>query len=98
MADIIVKNAHVLTMDPERGDLKNGTVVIEDGKITEIAKETREKAETVIDAKNSPPQGGGEPAIICMGGVIANALFDASGARLFQLPMTPERVLAALNK
>lgn len=52
----------------------------------------------LIDAKNSPPQGGGEPPIICMGGVIANAIFDATGARLFQLPMTPERVLAALNK
>jgi 5-methylthioadenosine/S-adenosylhomocysteine deaminase len=53
MADIIIKNAYVLTMDPERGDLKNGTVVIEDGKITEIAKESSEKAEIVIDAKNS---------------------------------------------
>ena len=53
MADIIIKNAYVLTMDPEKGDLKNGTVVIEDGKITEIAEETKESAETVIDAKNS---------------------------------------------
>jgi 5-methylthioadenosine/S-adenosylhomocysteine deaminase len=53
MADIIIKNAYVLTMDPERGDLKNGTVVIEDGKITEIGKKTDESAETVIDAKNS---------------------------------------------
>jgi isoquinoline 1-oxidoreductase len=56
------------------------------------------KIETVlIDAKDSPPQGGGEPAIICMGGVIANAIFDACGARLFQLPMTPERVKEAMN-
>lgn len=53
MADIIIKNAYVLTMDPEMGDLKNGTVVIEDGKITEIAEKTKESAETVIDAKNS---------------------------------------------
>jgi isoquinoline 1-oxidoreductase len=44
------------------------------------------------------PQGGGEPAIICMGGVLANAIFDACGARLYQLPMTPERVLEALSK
>ena len=42
------------------------------------------------------PQGGGEPAIIAMGAAIANAIFDATGARLFQLPMTPERVLEAL--
>jgi isoquinoline 1-oxidoreductase len=55
--------------------------------------------ETVIlDAKDSPFQGGGEPPIICMGGVIANAVFDATGARLLQLPMTPERVREALFK
>ena len=57
------------------------------------------KIETVlIDAKDSPPQGGGEPAIIVMGAVIANAIYDRTGARLFQLPMTPERVLAAIQK
>ena len=43
MADIIIKNAYVLTMDPEVGDLKNGTVVIEDGKITEIGEKTERK-------------------------------------------------------
>jgi len=52
----------------------------------------------LINTKNFPPQGGGEPAIICVGGVIANAIFDATGARLFHLQMTPERVLAALKK
>ena len=57
------------------------------------------KIETVIlDRPDQPPQGGGEPAIICMGAVIANAIFDATGARLYQLPMTPERVLEALQK
>ena len=56
------------------------------------------KIETVlIDAKDSPPQGGGEPAIICMGSVVANAVFDATGARVFQLPMTPERIRKAMN-
>lgn len=44
------------------------------------------------------PQGGGEPAIVCMGGVIATAIHDATGAKLFQLPMTPARVKAALKK
>ena len=57
------------------------------------------KIDTVImDRKDQPPHGGGEPAIICMGGVIANAVFDATGARLYQLPMTPERILAAIKK
>jgi len=50
----------------------------------------------IIDAQHSPAQGGGEPSIICMGAVIANAIFDATGARLLQLPMTPERVKAAV--
>ena len=51
----------------------------------------------IIDARNDPAQGGGEPAIICMGGLIANAIYNATGARLFQLPMTPERVKAAIQ-
>jgi CO/xanthine dehydrogenase Mo-binding subunit len=44
-----------------------------------------------------PPKGGGEPAIINMGAVVANAFFDATGARVYRLPMTPERVLEALR-
>jgi len=55
------------------------------------------KIETVlIEASDSPARGGGEPAIICMGAVIANAIHDATGARLLQLPMTPERIKQAL--
>lgn len=55
------------------------------------------KIESVlIKADDISPQGGGEPAIICMGAVIANAIYDATGARLLQLPMTPERVKQAL--
>jgi isoquinoline 1-oxidoreductase len=57
------------------------------------------KIETVlIDAKDAPAQGGGEPAIICMGGVIANAIYDATGARLLQLPMTPDRIKEAMER
>jgi nicotinate dehydrogenase subunit B len=50
-----------------------------------------------IDDPEAAPQGGGEPAIICVGGAVANAIFDACGARVTQMPMTPERVLAAVN-
>jgi isoquinoline 1-oxidoreductase len=57
------------------------------------------KIETVIiDDKNSAPQGGGEPAIITTGAVLANALYDAIGARLFHLPMTPERIKEAVRR
>jgi nicotinate dehydrogenase subunit B len=56
------------------------------------------KIETVlVDSREEAPQGGGEPAVICMGAVIANAIYDAVGARLFQLPMTPERIKEALR-
>jgi nicotinate dehydrogenase subunit B len=54
--------------------------------------------ETVlVENPELPPKGGGEPAIICMGGVLATAVFDATGARLLQLPMTSDRVKAALK-
>ena len=57
------------------------------------------KIETVlVDSPEVPISGGGEPAITTVGAVVANAVFDACGARVCQLPMTPERVKAALNK
>jgi isoquinoline 1-oxidoreductase len=43
------------------------------------------------------PQGGGEPAITTVGAVVANALHDAIGRRLYELPMTPARVKEALR-
>ncbi|MFZ1100962.1 MAG: molybdopterin cofactor-binding domain-containing protein [Steroidobacteraceae bacterium] len=44
------------------------------------------------------PQGGGEPPITTTGAVIANAIFDATGARVCRLPMTAARVRAAVGK
>jgi nicotinate dehydrogenase subunit B len=56
------------------------------------------KIETVlVDNPDMAPQGCGEPAITSMGGVIANAVYDAVGARLFTLPMTPARIKEALK-
>jgi CO/xanthine dehydrogenase Mo-binding subunit len=58
---------------------------------------TPEKFETVLlDLPDDPPQGGGEPAIICVGGMVANGIYDAVGARVLQMPMTPERVKEAM--
>jgi isoquinoline 1-oxidoreductase len=57
------------------------------------------KIETVlIDDKDSPAQGGGEPGIIVMGAVMANAVYDATGARVLQLPVTPERIKEAMPR
>jgi isoquinoline 1-oxidoreductase len=52
----------------------------------------------LIENNENPSGGGGEPAIVLMGALVANAVYDATSARLFQLPMTPERVKAALQK
>ena len=52
----------------------------------------------ILDRMDQPPHGGGEPAIICMGGAIASAVFDATGAVIYDMPITPERVLEALKK
>ncbi len=57
------------------------------------------KIETVLIENNElPASGGGEPAIINMGAVVANAVYDATGARLLQLPMTRARIKEALAK
>jgi isoquinoline 1-oxidoreductase len=51
----------------------------------------------LIDNPDLAPQGCGEPAITTSGAVIANAIYDAVGARLYTLPMTPERIVAAVS-
>jgi nicotinate dehydrogenase subunit B len=51
----------------------------------------------ILDSKDEVPHGGGEPPIVCMGGAVANAVFDATGARLYRQPLTPERVKAAID-
>jgi isoquinoline 1-oxidoreductase len=52
----------------------------------------------LIDNPDLAPQGCGEPTITCVAPMIANALHDAIGARLFRLPLTPGRVKAAMAK
>jgi CO/xanthine dehydrogenase Mo-binding subunit len=54
--------------------------------------------ETVlINRPDQPATGAGETSITVIGAAIGNAVFDATGARLRQIPFTPERVKAALN-
>ncbi|HSR13306.1 MAG TPA: molybdopterin cofactor-binding domain-containing protein, partial [Thermodesulfobacteriota bacterium] len=55
------------------------------------------RIETVlVDNPSVPPQGGGEPAVTCMGAVLANAVSDALKIRIIELPMTPEKVKKAV--
>jgi isoquinoline 1-oxidoreductase len=51
----------------------------------------------LVDNPDLAPQGCGEPAITTVGAALANAIFDAVGARVHTLPMTPARILAAMH-
>jgi isoquinoline 1-oxidoreductase len=50
----------------------------------------------LIDNPELAPQGCGEPSITTTGAVIANAIYDAVGARLHTLPMTANRIKEAI--
>jgi len=78
---------------------KGGEVLDRNFDTYEITRFSRvPRIETVlIDAPETAAQGCGEPAIVPLGAAVANAIFDAVGARLFRMPMTPDRVKAALK-
>lgn len=50
----------------------------------------------LIDRPDQPHMGAGETIITVVAAAIANAIFDATGARIREVPFTPERVLATL--
>jgi len=50
----------------------------------------------VVQRLDEPSTGAGEEVMGSTGAAIANAFFDATGVRLRQYPMTPQRVRAAL--
>lgn len=84
----------------EEIQFRNGTVLDENFDTYEIPRFSwLPKIETVlVDNPELAPQGCGEPAITSMGAVIANAVHDAIGVRMFTLPMTPARIKEALKK
>ena len=50
----------------------------------------------LINRPDMPAMGAGETAVTIVAGAIGNAVFDATGVRLRQIPFTPERVTSAL--
>lgn len=48
------------------------------------------------DRQHLPPMGAGESASVPSAAAIVNAVYDATGVRFRDLPLTPERVLAGL--
>jgi nicotinate dehydrogenase subunit B len=53
--------------------------------------------EVMMPLQSEPPLDAGEPASVPSAAAIANAVFDATGIRFRELPITAERVLAALK-
>jgi xanthine dehydrogenase molybdenum-binding subunit len=59
--------------------------------------------ETIVVETNDPfgpfgAKGIGEPGLVPTAPAIANAIYDAVGVRIKELPITPEKVLAALKE
>jgi CO/xanthine dehydrogenase Mo-binding subunit len=79
---------------------KGGTILDENFDTYEIPRFSwLPRIDTVlVDNPDVPPQGGGEPPIVVVAALIGNAIFDATGARLFDLPMTPARIKEALAR
>ena len=51
----------------------------------------------LVNRPTEPPLGAGEASCSAVGAALANAVFDATGARLRTIPFTPVRVKAALG-
>ena len=51
----------------------------------------------LVDQRDIEPSGAGELATVPVAAALSNAIFDATGVRLRQIPFTPERVKSALG-
>ena len=52
----------------------------------------------LVNRADVDARGAGETAITIVAAAIGNAIFDATGARVREVPFTPERVKAALRR
>jgi nicotinate dehydrogenase subunit B len=52
----------------------------------------------LMDRQHEAPLGAGESASVPSAAAIVNAVYDATGVRFRELPLTPERILAGLGK
>ncbi len=85
-------------LNVENGRIKNPNF---DSYLIPTALDTPE-FETIIVEDHEPSgpfgaKGVGEPALIPTAAAIANAVYDAIGVRIYSLPISPEKILAALE-
>jgi nicotinate dehydrogenase subunit B len=64
--------------------------------ILDITEAPEEVDIVLINYPELPPAGAGESSIRPVAAAVANAVFDATGARLRRAPLTPERLKPAL--
>jgi len=83
----------------EEIEFRGGTILTENFDTYEITRfSSAPQVDVVlIDNPDMPPQGCGEPATTTVGAVLANAVCDAIGVRLYELPMTPDRIKKAIK-
>ncbi|MBA4416772.1 MAG: xanthine dehydrogenase family protein molybdopterin-binding subunit [Syntrophus sp. (in: bacteria)] len=83
----------------DKGYLKNGTFL--DYKMPTVQDAPPVQAVIVETDEQAGPFGAkgiGEPGLVPTAPAIANAIYDAVGVRIKDLPITPEKVLAALKE
>lgn len=89
-----------MQFDPDTGACLSGNFL--DYKIP-TAVEMPSSIESIFIESNEPTgpfgaKGLGEPPLIVPGPAIANAVYNATGVRIRDLPITPEKILAGLGK
>jgi isoquinoline 1-oxidoreductase beta subunit len=83
-----------------------GAITLMDGRVQQgnfndypiVRLEAMPRVEVQIIENNEPPGGVGEPGVPPIAPAVANALFAACGARVRSLPITAEKIAAALKK
>jgi xanthine dehydrogenase molybdenum-binding subunit len=86
-------------IDPATGSVQNATFM--DYKVLTAADVPPIEVILIERPDSNGPhgaKGAGEVGIVPVAGALANAVADATGVRLLQAPMTPERVLRALDE
>ena len=66
--------------------------------ILELAEAPQSVEVALINRPELPPTGAGEPSTRTVPAALANAIFDPTGIRIRRVPITPERMKAALAR